>query len=77
MLEFEVEAYVVHLLEDVIAIGACLDGQVAASTGGKPNCLNVTSASHEVMLGRRIGGLQAALTCRVQSDVHHMGEGCC
>ena len=34
MLEFEVEAHVVHLLEDVVVVGAGLDGQVAASTDG-------------------------------------------
>jgi hypothetical protein len=64
MLEFEVEAHIMHLLEDVVAVGACLDRQVTASADGKPYWLSVTSASHEVMLGRRIGGLQATLTCR-------------
>ena len=67
VLELVVEAHVMHLLEDVVTVGACLDGQVTASTDGKPYCLSVTSASHEAMLGRRIGGLQAALTCRVAS----------
>jgi hypothetical protein len=65
MLEFEVEAHVVHLLEDVVVVGASLDGQVAASTDGKPGGLSVASASHEVMLRAKDRvRAQAAVTYR-------------
>jgi len=50
MLELEVEAHIVHLLEDVIILGVRLDWQTAASTDGKSLGTSVTTASHRAML---------------------------
>ena len=57
MLELEVEAHIVHLLEDVVSLGVGFDWQTAASTGGKSLGPSVTNASHRAMLMRAVCGV--------------------
>jgi hypothetical protein len=57
MLELEVEAHLVHLLEDVVSLGVGFDWQTAASTGGKSLGPSVTNASHRAMLMRAVCGV--------------------